>query len=126
MYGLLFLLFTFQFQQTFTTHRALCASAVAIVAIGFGVVQSEKKPYKMLLDNTLRVLTEQHTVIFAAVDGAILGDTSNEADECCWSFRCKRRRRRCSATLRSNGSEADEGSNATGVRFEEDWPVWRR
>ena len=45
---------------------------MTIVAVSFGIFQSECTPYKMALDNTLRVCTEQHTVVVAAVAGALV------------------------------------------------------
>jgi hypothetical protein len=57
----------------FRGFKLLQAVIVALFTVAFSVLQSEIRPYKMSLDNTLRVCTEQHTVILAAVAGALLG-----------------------------------------------------
>ena len=57
----------------FRGSTLLQAFIVALFTVTFSVLQSESRPYKMSLDNTLRVCTEQHTVIIAAVAGALLG-----------------------------------------------------
>ena len=57
----------------FRDFKLLKAVIVALFTVVFSVLQSEARPYKMSLDNTLRVCTEQHTVILAAIAGALVG-----------------------------------------------------
>eukprot|EP01052_Picozoa_sp_SAG31_P024895 SAG31_NODE_2149_length_6331_cov_3.422657_2_plen_1496_part_00 len=57
----------------FRGFKLLQAVIVTLFTVAFSVLQSESRPYKMPLDNTLRVCTEQHLVVLAAVAGALLG-----------------------------------------------------
>ena len=42
------------------------------LAVAFGCWQAHEQPYKMGVDNTLRLLTEQHIVIVTTISGALL------------------------------------------------------
>ena len=79
----------------FRDFKLLQAVIVALCTIAFSVLQSETRPYKMSLDNTLRVCTEQHTVILAAVAGALLGGDDS----------AQRRRVRANKSTKNAGSD---------------------
>ena len=69
----------------FRGSPSIQAVVFAMLAVFFGLLQASGSPYKMAMDNNLRLLTEQHIVVLASISGALLG----EAEEGVWSLEAR-------------------------------------
>eukprot|EP01052_Picozoa_sp_SAG31_P076006 SAG31_NODE_35254_length_324_cov_137.680000_1_plen_101_part_10 len=67
----------------FRQSATLQAVVVGVVVTAFNILQVQGRPYKMPLDNTLRMFTEQHTVVVASVATA-LSSSSQAIDDDKW------------------------------------------
>jgi hypothetical protein len=58
----------------FRASASMQAVVFAMLAVVFGLLQAQQQPYKIGIDNVLRMMTEQHIVVVAAISGALISE----------------------------------------------------